>query len=162
MIVIDEYLAVRVLLGHWPDQLPTDELGLPMTRHWRLLQAVHAPRGGQLSRALGLLPEPDRDAVRHPHPEVLQVLDPRPLLDDAAATPRGTAAPGFSSPRPWPRDSLTAGCTSAPGRTLGGSWPEPPLTSKSTSLSWSRSRRQSVKSPSDGEKRRKLTATAGK
>ena len=85
MIVVDEYLAVRVLLGHWPDQLPTDELGLPMTRHWRLLQAVHAPRGGQLSRVLGLLPEPDRDAVRHPHPEVLQVLDPRPLLDDAAA-----------------------------------------------------------------------------
>lgn len=85
MIVIDEYLAVRVLLGHWPDQLPTDELGLPITRHWRLLQAVHAPRGGQLSRVLGLLPEPDRDAVRHPHPEVLQVLDPRPRLDDAAA-----------------------------------------------------------------------------
>ena len=38
-----------------------------------------------MSRILGLLPESDRDALRHPHPEVLQVLDPRPHLDDAAA-----------------------------------------------------------------------------
>ncbi len=85
MIVVDEYLAVRVLLGQWPDDLPPDDVALPMTRHWRLLQAIHTPRGGQLSRILGLLPEPDRDALRHPHPEVLQVLDPRPHLDDAAA-----------------------------------------------------------------------------
>ena len=85
MIVVDEYLAVRVVLGQWPEGLPTEEVALPMTRHWRLLQAVHSPRGGQLTRILGLLAEADRDALRHPRPEILQILDPRPLLDDAAA-----------------------------------------------------------------------------
>jgi len=84
VVVIDEYLAVRVLLGWWPDPLPVDELALPTSRHWRLLQALHGGRGGQLSQILGLLGEADRAALRHPHAEVLQVLDPRPLLDDAA------------------------------------------------------------------------------
>jgi hypothetical protein len=85
VIVIDEYLAVRVVLADWPPELPDDELALPASRHWRLLQALHAPRGGQLSQILSLLPESDRDVVRHPRPEVFQVVDPRPLLDDAAA-----------------------------------------------------------------------------
>lgn len=84
MIVIDEYLAVRVLLARWPGGLPDDDLALPASRHWRLLQALHNPRGGQLSQILERLPEPDRAALRWPHPEVLQVLDPRPLLDKAA------------------------------------------------------------------------------
>ena len=85
MIVIDEYLAVRVLGGDWPAELPDDELVLPTSRHWRLLQRVHAPGTGQLSRLLAALPGGDLGVIRHPHPEVLQVLDPRPLLDDAAA-----------------------------------------------------------------------------
>ncbi len=83
MIVIDEYLAFRVLLAQWPERLPGDELALPTSRHWRLLQALHGGRGGQLSQ-IPQLPEPDRAAVRNPHPEVLQILDPRPLLDDGA------------------------------------------------------------------------------
>lgn len=37
-----------------------------------------------MSRALALLSSAGRDSVRHPHPEVVQVLDPRPLLDQAA------------------------------------------------------------------------------
>ena len=41
MIVIDEYIAARVVGGDWPDDLPDDDLGLPATRHWRLLQALH-------------------------------------------------------------------------------------------------------------------------
>jgi hypothetical protein len=85
VIVIDEYLAVRVLRGDWPDELPDDDLGLPAARHWRLLQRVHSPGTGQLSRLLASLPGGDLDVVRWPHPEVLQVLDPRPLLDEAAA-----------------------------------------------------------------------------
>lgn len=85
MIVIDEYLAVRVLGGSWPDELPDDELALPASRHWRLLQRVHTPSTGQLSRLLGALPGGDLGVVRWPHPEVLQILDPRPLLDEAAA-----------------------------------------------------------------------------
>ena len=85
MLVIDEYLALRVVRGDWPDELPDDDLVLPASRHWRLLQAVHSPRGGQLSQLIGALSSAGRDAIRHPHPEVLEVLDPRPLLDGAAA-----------------------------------------------------------------------------
>lgn len=46
---------------------------------------MHAPGDGQLSRILAQLSDAGRDGIRHPHPEVLSVLDPRPLLDDAAA-----------------------------------------------------------------------------
>lgn len=84
MIIVDEYLAVRVILAQWPEGMPDDDVALPTHGHWRLLQALHNPRGGQLTRILAPLPEPDRAALRWPHPEVLQVLDPRPLLDDAA------------------------------------------------------------------------------
>ncbi|MBN4047481.1 hypothetical protein JYT71_00585 [Acidimicrobiaceae bacterium AH-315-P05] len=83
MLVIDEYLAVRVLVGELPDNVDPDEtFGLCAYRHYRLLQRVHAPGTGQLSQ---LLSETDLAAIRRPHPEVLQILDPRPLLDDAAA-----------------------------------------------------------------------------
>ncbi len=68
MLVIDEYLAVRVLGGGWPPALPDDELGLPASRHWRLLQRVHAPAGGQLSQLLAALPGGDLTVVRFPHP----------------------------------------------------------------------------------------------
>lgn len=85
MLVIDEYLAVRVLGGNWPDGLPDDDdLVLPASRHWRLLQRIHNPSGGQLSELIGSLPSTDRNVVRFPHPELLQILDPRPLLDTAA------------------------------------------------------------------------------
>lgn len=85
MIVIDEYLAVRVLRADWPAGLPDDELALPVSRHWRLLQALHNPRRGQLSQLLAGMSTAGRDSMRRPHPEVLAILDPRPLLDDAAA-----------------------------------------------------------------------------
>jgi len=85
VLVIDEYLAVRVLGGGWPDGLPDDALALPASRHWRLLQRIHAPSGGQLSQLLARLPGGDLGVVQHPHPDVLQILDPRPLLDEAAA-----------------------------------------------------------------------------
>lgn len=62
-----------------------EDVALPASRHWRLLQRVHAPGDGQLSQILALLSDAGRDGIRHPHPEVLGVLDPRPLLDDAAA-----------------------------------------------------------------------------
>ncbi len=85
MIVIDEYLAVDVVRGDWPVRLPDDDLlALPATAHYRLLQRVHDPRTGQLSSMLGRMSRAGREAIRHPHPEVLQVIDPRPLLDEAA------------------------------------------------------------------------------
>lgn len=84
MIVIDKYLAVRLAAGSWPSALPDDEVALPTSRHWRLLQALHGSRQGQLSRLLDGFGPSARDGVRHPHPEVFGVLDPRPLLDEAA------------------------------------------------------------------------------
>ena len=48
--MVDAYLAVRVVAGDWPDGLPDDDPVLPASRHWRLLQQVHSPSGGQLSR----------------------------------------------------------------------------------------------------------------
>jgi hypothetical protein len=86
VIVIDEYLAVDVVRGDWPDGLPDDDvLGLPVTCHYRLLQRIHDPGTGQLSAILGRLSPQDREAIRHPHPEIVQVLDPRPILDEAAS-----------------------------------------------------------------------------
>jgi hypothetical protein len=85
MIVVDEYLSVRVLRARWPEGLPDDEeLGLPASAHWRLLQALHGGRGGQLSQLFAGASSAVVDAIRWPHPEVLQVLDPRPRLDEAA------------------------------------------------------------------------------
>jgi hypothetical protein len=95
VIVIDEYLAVRVVFARWPAGLPDEELALPASRHWRLLQALHNPRGGQLSQILVPLSASDRAALRWPHPEVLQVLDPRPLLDKAAQVAAGYGGTGW-------------------------------------------------------------------
>lgn len=71
MIIIDEYIAVRVILGRWPAAMPDDDLGLPIMGHWRLLQAMHQPRGGQLTRILAEVSEAGRSSLRWPHPEVL-------------------------------------------------------------------------------------------
>lgn len=84
MIVVDEYLAIRSLLGVLPNGLPDEPLAITTSAHWRLLQRVHAPAGGQLSQALAALPASDREALRFPQREVLEVLDPRPRLDEAA------------------------------------------------------------------------------
>ena len=81
MIVVDEYLAVRSLLGALPAEVPDEPVALPLSAHWRLLQRLHAPGSGQLSRVLAALPEIDREVLRAPDPAVLEVLDPRPLLD---------------------------------------------------------------------------------
>lgn len=53
MILIDEYLAVDVLSGNWPDGPPLRrQLGLPSTHHYRLLQRVQQTGTGRLSRIL--------------------------------------------------------------------------------------------------------------
>jgi hypothetical protein len=84
MIVVDEYLAVRSLLGALPADVPDEPVALPLSAHWRLLQRLHAPGTGQLSQVLAALPETDREVLRSPDPAVLEVLDPRVLLDQAA------------------------------------------------------------------------------
>lgn len=82
--MVDEYTAARVAGGDWPAGLPDGELGLTAARHWRLFRAVHGGRGGQLDQQWARLSPAGRDGMRCPHPEVLQVLDPRPVLDEAA------------------------------------------------------------------------------
>jgi hypothetical protein len=101
VIVIDEYLALRVLAGTPPKGLVYEELGITAYRHWRLLQRVHSPGTGQLSRLLAALSPTDRDVVRHPDPAVVQIRDPRSLLDDAAAISARSVVRGCSWPRPW-------------------------------------------------------------
>src|SRR5262249_15823087 len=80
-----EHRNAKAKLYH-PVGLPDDDvLALPSSAHCRLLQRVHDPGTGQLSLMLGRVSPSGREAIRHPHPEVLQVLDPRPLLDEAAS-----------------------------------------------------------------------------
>lgn len=85
MIVVDEYLAIRSLLGELPAEVPDEPLGLTASAHWRILQRVHAPSGGQLSQVLAGLSPSARAALQRPVPAVLEILDPRPLLDEAAS-----------------------------------------------------------------------------
>ena len=66
MIVVDEYLATRVVGGDWPLQLPDDEFALPASHHWRLLQALHGGQGGQLTRILAALHQPGVTAYGTP------------------------------------------------------------------------------------------------
>ena len=84
MIVVDEYLAVWSLLGVLSPDVPNDRMALPLSAHWRLLQRLHAPAGGQLSRVLAMLPDADRETLRAPDPTFLEVPNPRPCLDEAA------------------------------------------------------------------------------
>jgi hypothetical protein len=96
MLVIDEYLAVDVVRGDWPEGLPDEDvLGLTASRQYRLLQQIHDPASGQLSTILARLSETGRETIRNPHPEVLQILDPRPLLDEAASIGAGNGTGGL-------------------------------------------------------------------
>lgn len=84
MIVVDEYLAIRSLLGDVPEVLPDDSLALTASAHWRILQRIHMPAGGQLTQAMSGLSDSGRSVLRRPSPKVLEIIDPRPLLDQAA------------------------------------------------------------------------------
>ncbi len=77
MRVVDEYVALRVLAGDWPAEIPHDVLGLTYARHWRLLSAMAKPRVGRISRGLAALSGEDRERLRRPHPDLIEVLDPR-------------------------------------------------------------------------------------
>lgn len=78
MRIIDEYVALRALAGDWPSELPHDLLGLTYARHWRLLSALAVPSRGRISSKVGALSGKARQAIRRPHPDLLEVLDPRP------------------------------------------------------------------------------------
>jgi hypothetical protein len=95
MIVVDEYLAIRAFVGDLPTDVPDDFLGIPVSAHWRLLQRLHSGGDGQLSRLPAQLPEADREALRTPHPHMVEVPDPRPLLDEAARISAGFCGTGW-------------------------------------------------------------------
>ena len=95
MIVVDEYLAIRSLSGDLPDGLPDEPLALTTSAHWRILLRIHAPGSGQLSQALGALSPAGRVALREPVPAVLEVLDPRPILDQAAVIAAAYGSTGW-------------------------------------------------------------------
>jgi hypothetical protein len=107
LIVVDEYLAIRALVGDLPAGVPDDFLGIPVSSHWRLLQRLHSRGNGQLSQLLAKLPESDREAIRSPHPHVLEILDPRPYLDEAARIQRVLVALDGLSQRPLPPLCIT-------------------------------------------------------
>jgi hypothetical protein len=48
----------------------------------------------------------DRETIRYPHPEVLEVADPRPLLDEAAQITAGYGGTGWLT-----AETLAAGLT---------------------------------------------------
>jgi hypothetical protein len=75
--IVDEYVALRALVGDWPAEIPRDLLGLTYARHWRLLSALAVPGRGRISRRLSALSNDDREAIRRPHPDLVEVLDPR-------------------------------------------------------------------------------------
>lgn len=77
MRVVDEYVALRVLAGDWPAEIPLDVLGLTYARHWRLLSALAVPTVGRISRGLAALSSEDSEHLRRPHPDLLEVVDPR-------------------------------------------------------------------------------------
>jgi hypothetical protein len=95
LIVVDEYLALRSLVGALPPEFPDEPLALPTSAHWRLLQRIHAPGDGQLSRALRDLSPAALAVLRRPTPAVLEILDPRPLLDLAAAVSASYGGTGW-------------------------------------------------------------------
>jgi len=69
VIVIDEYLAVRVITGDWPAGLPDDDdLALPASRHWRLLQRIHAPAGVDLALLVRITEVSPDSITEIPHP----------------------------------------------------------------------------------------------
>lgn len=104
MIVVDEYLAIWSVLGELPPDLPDEPLAITTSAHWRILQRIHAPGAGQLSHALRDLSPAGRAALRRPPPGVIEILDPRPLLDEAASIAAGYGAAGWHV-----AETLTAG-----------------------------------------------------
>lgn len=60
MIVVDEYLAIRSVLGDTPNSLLDDVLAITTSVHCRILHRLHLPGTGQL-----LIAEMLAASVRH-------------------------------------------------------------------------------------------------
>jgi hypothetical protein len=95
MILVDEYLAIRVISESAPDVIAEDAIALTYGRAYRLSRALldvgpgRLQLRGRFTRLVeGLTPEGQElltEWLADPDPAVLSIVDPRPLIGTAAA-----------------------------------------------------------------------------
>ena len=95
MILVDEYAALRALVGRPPAQLAGEALALTYSRAYRLTRALLDPGPGRLAtrgrftRLVEALNTADQlmlhERLAYPDPAVLTIVDPRPLIRTAGA-----------------------------------------------------------------------------
>ena len=95
MILVDEYLAIRVISGAAPNAMPAGAVALTYSRAYRLTRALLDPGPGRLrgrgrfTRLIDALPEHDQrvlyEWLAEPNPNVLTIVDPRQLIRVAGA-----------------------------------------------------------------------------
>lgn len=95
MILVDEYAALPALVDRPPATLGGESLALTYSRAYRLTRGLLDPGPGRLdvrgrfTRLAEELTTTDRqllyEALADPDPEVLTIVDPRPLIRTAAA-----------------------------------------------------------------------------
>ena len=95
MILVDEYLAIRIISGNPPEGLGSAIAGLTYSRAYRLTRALSASGPGRLrvrgrfTRLVDGLGELDQRVLHewlgNPNPAVLEIIDPRAFIRTTAA-----------------------------------------------------------------------------
>ena len=90
MVLVDEFLALRALIGRPPSEIEGEVPSLTYSRAYRLTRALLEPGPnrprirGRFSRVADALPQADRLrlhlSLTAPDPDVLRIIDPRPLI----------------------------------------------------------------------------------
>ena len=105
MIICDDYLALRVIVAGRPASIPTNEhLAMTPSTWWRLLRPAHtildtrsqgtAPEiTGVFSRIFAASSNPQIEAIIDPNPQIIEILDSRPLLSLAASLGTNNTTP---------------------------------------------------------------------
>ena len=120
----------------WPTDLPdTEDLVLPTSRHWRLLQRIHGPGTGQLSQRCAALTPAERDTLRFPHPRSFRSSTPGPFWTKQLGLVRGLAADGSSMRRSLPVSTTGVSCGSVQSGMSAGCSPTLPKNSALPSTS---------------------------
>lgn len=85
MLIIDEYLAVRVLGGNWPDGAPATTSPSQRRGTGGYCSASTPPAGGNCPASSTSSAPPDARACATLTPKCSRSSTPRPLLDEAAS-----------------------------------------------------------------------------
>jgi hypothetical protein len=95
VILVDEYLAIRVISGNAAEALGSGAVGLTYSRAYRLTRALSTSGPGRLrvrgrfTRLVDALGELDQrvlyEWLGNPDPAVLEIIDPRVFLRTTAA-----------------------------------------------------------------------------